>query len=67
MPDGTLDPLCFSRPFYTEGQQLVDDPDSWIRNGRIANLEKGVMAGYFLAVLAMASQGVPLSRCFCFE
>ena len=25
----------FSRPFYTEGRQLVDDLDSRIRNGRI--------------------------------
>ena len=38
---------CFSRPFYTEGRQLADDPDSWIRNGRIANLESATFRNFF--------------------
>ena len=52
---------AFPGPFYTEDQQLVVDPDSRIRNGRIANLEEGAVAANFLAILASANQVVPIS------
>ena len=50
MPDGTLNALCWMAAFpgpFILGRQLADDPDSWIRNGRIANLEGVTFRNFF--------------------